>query len=194
MAVVLDTIATVETRTVYTKPPDYARQYTAIPRAIVNFSLAPTAISLKPVNDQQELQLTLALNREFAYRLLDFNVWVTQDVAADWENFGYMEIVNGVRNLPVGTVMRHSVVLAKTRRIDALIEMWNAGFDHGTKPGYLIQAVNTAATTVVRFEAANIAAAAGAAGSVGAMITFMEYEIEQAEYVAMHHPSLAYVR
>ncbi len=182
------------TRTVFTKPADVLRQYTSIPRAIVNFTLANTTIALKPATDQQELELTIPLDPQFAYRLVDFNVWVTQDTANDWNDIAYLEVFNGVRNLPAGTVMRHPVQIDDALRINAPTEMWMARFETGARPAYVIQTGPAGGVAIVRFEATNQNTAAAASGSIGCMITFYEFEIEQAEYVNLHWPALAYNR
>ncbi len=194
MAIVLVEETATLTRTVFVKPPDMLRERTSIPRAIVNFTLSNTTLAAKPVSDQEELAILIPLDPQFAYRLVDFNVWVTQDVANDWNDIAYLEIFNGVRNLPAGTVMRHPVAIDDGLRINAPLEMWMGRFAEGARPQYVIQTGPAGGASIVTFEATNQAAAVGAAGSVGCMITFFEFEIEQAEHVAMHHPLLTYDR
>ncbi len=193
MAIVLTEITATLSRTVFIKPPDLYRFATSIPRALVNFTTL-SSIDAKPVNDQQELALTIPLDSQFAYRLVDFNVWLTQDVANDWNPIAYLEVFNGVRNLPAGSVERHALQIDDALRINAPVEMWMARFEHGARPQYVFQVGPAGGAPIITFEATNQAAAVGAAGQLGAHITFYEYEIEQAEHVRLHHALLTYDR
>ncbi len=194
MAIVLVEVTAVLTRTVFVKPPDWYRENTSMPRAIVNATVTSTSVDAKPVNDQEELAVLIPLDPNFAYRLADFNVWLQQDVANDWNAIAYLEIFNGVRNLPANTVMRHPVAIDDGLRINAPVEMWMGRFEHGAKPNYVIQTGPAGGAAIITFEATNQAAAVGAAGSMGMMATFFEFEIEQAEHLGMHWPALAYNR
>ncbi len=194
MAIVLVEVTATLTRTVFVKPPDYVRERTSMPRAIVNFTVASTAVAAKPVNDQEELAVLIPLDPNFAYRLADFNVWLQQDTANDWNTVAYLEIFNGVRNLPPNTVMRHAVTVDDGLRINAPVEMWMGHFEPGARPNYVIQTGPAGGVAIVTFEATNQAAAVAAAGSMGMMATFFEFEIEQAEHVNMHWADLTYDR
>ena len=193
MAIVLDVIPTTLTRTVFVKPPDWVRQRSSMPRALVNFT-ANTTISAKPLNDQQELQATVDLDGQFAYRLVDFSAFVTQDVANNWTPIGYLELFNGIRNLPPNHVNRHPVQLEDTLRIDPAVRMWCARFPHGARPQYVIQVGPAGGAPILRFETVNESSPAGGTGAFGCHITFFEYEIEQAQYFAMHYPTLVFNR
>ncbi len=193
MAIVLDEFTATLTRTVFIKPPDGARLRTSIPRALVNFTTVDT-VSAKPVNDQQELAFSISLDSQFAYRLVDFNVHLTQDVANSWTNRAYLEIFNGVRNLPTASNQRHPVTLEMGIRINAPTQLWMGRFEPGARPQYVLQVGPAGGAPVLTFEATNQAAPAGAAGGFSAHITFYEYEIEQAEYVNMHFSPLVYDR
>lgn len=195
MAVVQDSFTASLSRTVFTKPPDPARQYSALPRALVNFVVNDGTISAKPLNDQQELEIECVLDPKFAYRLVDMSIDLVQDVANDWTSRAYLEITNMVRNLPTGSRQRHTIVLEDTIRVPTAVEMWIAiGSRQDRLPTYILQSHPGGFGPEFDFHATNQVAAAGAAGVVNAFFSFFEYEIEQAEYVALHYSTLTFNR
>lgn len=193
MAVVTDTFVATVSRTVFTKLPDSVRLYTSHPRAILNFSVINGTISAKPLNDQQELHIGMTLDPSFAYRLVDFNCHLTQDVANDWTSRAYLEITNGVRGLGAGSTRRHSVILEDGIRIPTALEQWIGVLGNDRGPRYVIQATPQGPLTM-NFRATNLVAAAGAAGATNAMFSFLEYDIEQAQFFVLHWPELALLR
>ena len=114
MAVVQDVFVSALTRTVFTKPADVIRQFSPWPRAIANFGVENGAVSVKPINDQQEMQIRVDLDPKFAYRLFDWNVNLIQDVAFDWEANGFVEVVDGIKNMPAGNVQRYRALKVNT--------------------------------------------------------------------------------
>ncbi len=189
MAVVTDVFVSTITRTVLTKPPDDVRQFTAFPRAIINAHVFNGAVSVKPVNDQQEMQISVVLDPKFAYRLMDVNIGLIQDVAFDWNNRAFIEVVDGIRNLASGAVQRHPVNLEDVLDSTATGESW---MNATTRiPRYIIQSVE-GGPIFFNFFATNQIAAAGGAGSLNSLFRFFEYEIEQAQYFALHYATLVY--
>ncbi len=195
MAVVQDNIIPTLSRTTLIRAPDDVRQWTAWPRAILNFSSLDDTISAKPLNDTQELIVSVVLDPSFAYKLVDFNVSLIQDVAQDWDPRGYIEITNGVRNLPAGSTQRHVLELNDVTRIPVPLEMWimRPGVIEAL-PRYIIQALSDVATPVVTVKATNNTAAAGAAGTINVLLRFYEYDIEQVQRFPMHYASDSYPR
>jgi len=195
MAVVLDSLNATLTRTVFVKPPDLVRQFTPLPRAIVNFNILNGVISAKPVNDQQELIIGVTLDGDFAYRMVDFTCSLLQDVANDWNPRGYLELTNALRNLQLGATQRHVLVLEDAIEIPTPVEMWIATERAGL-PRYVIQTPSAfpSASPVITFKATNQSAAVGVAGTVNFFMTFLEYDIEQAEYFALHYPTMVLER
>jgi len=94
MAVVLMSLTADATRQVFIKPADVQREFTSMPRALVQFSLNEAVIDLKPSTDQEELIVSMVLDAEFAYRLVDLNASLTQDTANDWPPGAYLELTN----------------------------------------------------------------------------------------------------
>ncbi len=189
MAVVTDVLSSTITRTVFVKPPDQVRQFTPYPRAIINAHVFNGTVSVKPVNDQQDLQIGVVLDPKFAYRLMDVNIGLIQDVAFDWNNRAFIEVVNGIRNLALGAVQRHVIELEDVLDSSATGESWMSG--RLRIPRYIIQSVSKQ-TIFFNFFATNQNAAVGGAGSLNALFRFFEYEIEQAEYFALHYATLVY--
>ncbi len=197
MAVVTTQLVATLSRTVFVKPPDVVRQFTAIPRAIVNFNILNGVIDAKPVNDSQELLVSFTLDPTFAYKLVDLSMSLVQDVANDWNVRGYLELTNAVRNLELGATERHAVILDDAIQTPGQSEMWIARMAavHNL-PRYVIQAPpgGGGAEPVTVFRAVNQNAAVGAAGTMNFFLTFFEYEIEQAEFYALHYPVQVYER
>lgn len=197
MAVVTVNNTAVFSRTPFIKPPDLDREFTAMPRAVVNFTLPPTTVmTAKPINDQETMIITLPIPAEFVYRLVDVSVTVFQDVADAWQPFGYIEITNGVRGLPLGSVQQHAVTLDQPLRTVPRVlpfSFWNATSTGRRLPNYLIQAVDGNAPTVT-FKAINVATPAGAEGTLNCRFAFFEYDIEQAQRFPLHWPTVVLSR
>lgn len=187
MAVVTDVLISTQRRTVFTKPPDTVRQFSPWPRAITNFSVENGVVTAKPVDDQAELQIRCDLDPKFAYRLFDWNINLIQDVAFDWEANAFIEVVDGIKNLPAGNVQRYRALLIDTTDSVATGEMWLC--NPSTYPHNVIQSTE-GNQAFFNFFATNLNAAVGGAGSLNSVFRFWEYEIEQAEYFALHYSTL----
>ncbi len=200
MAVVLDSLVATFSRTVFIKPPDAVRGYTAMPRAIVNFNILDGVVSIKPLNDTQELIIGVDLPSNLAYRFLDFAWNVIQDEANQWRPVGYMELTNAVRGLVPGATQRHPIVIQDTTRIPVPTEMWIAEGSRSGPPGgmprYVIQTNprGSPASPVITFKAMNDTAAAAIAGTTNFYASFLEFDIEQVEAFPIHWPANTYSR
>ncbi len=192
VAVVSTQLVAAFTRTPYIKPPDLTREWTAMPRSLVNFDILNGVLAAKPVNDQQELIISFALPTEFAYRMLSLVVSLIQDVAHDWRNRSYLEVTNGIRGLQIGATSRYAMSNESLDRIPTISEMFLARFQRAP-PGDVFQARDGVAP-VITFKASNQTAAVGAAGTVNCLATFLEYDIEQAQRFPIHWPALIYNR
>ncbi len=181
-------------RTVFVKPPDMLRQLTAIPRAIVTFAILNGVISIKPLDDEQELIIGISLDGNFAYRWIDLMWTLDQDVAFDWNTRGYLELTNAIRNLELGMTLRHVVVLDDVTIVPGGAEriMARTGVDPVPGMRYIIQtpAAHPTSTPIITFKATNQSAAAGVAGTTNFYASFYEYDIEQVEMYQMHYASL----
>lgn len=200
MAVVLVSLTATLSRTVFVKPPDELRQYTAIPRAIVNFNILNGVIDAKPLNDTEELIIGIGLDGNFAYRWVDLNFSLIQDAANDWLNRAYIEVTNGIRNLEASATQRHVVTLDDLTRIPVPTEMVAARAPAGQSvsdlPRYVIQTNPPGSTSspVITFKATNNTAAAALAGTCNFFASFYEYDIEQAEAFVLNNPQTVFIR
>lgn len=190
MAQVLDSLATTRTRQVFTKMPDIPREYTPVPRAIVQFHIDSGVVAAKPVNDTYEITISVVLELRAAYRFLDFNWSLITDTAKDFTPIGYMEIINGIRGAPIGQTNRHAFTLGdSTLRDNSLDEVWIAKFvSELDRPRYIVQSVRQGIAPTIAFNAVNLTAAASLAGTTDFFCSFFEYDIEQAEHFPLHFP------
>lgn len=195
MAHVQDTFAPTSSRTVFVKPPDLLRDYTAIPRAIVNFSVSGGTVSAKPLNDTQETQVSIVLDFRFAYRLVDLTQTILQDVANDWGSIPYLEVLNAIRRVPQGTVMRFPWNLVDSFTSAAAELNMVRPIDGRPAPRAILQGtVGGQISPVITFKTFNLTAAAGAAGTIDFWAAFLEFEIEQVERFPIHYPVTVYER
>jgi len=190
VAVVTDVIVSELNRTVFTKPPDVVRQNSPWPRAIANFSVTNGVVSAKLAVDENELQIRVDLDPTFAYRLFDWNINLIANGAFDWDPAAFIEVVDGIKNLPAGNQQRHFVNLEDVTDSIATGEMWISD-SRSREPRYVIQSSGGEAIFFTFF-AVNQSANASAAGSLNALFRFWEYEIEQAEYYALHYATMTY--
>ncbi len=194
MAVVLDSLTATFRRTVFIKPPDFLRQITAMPRAIVSFVINAGVISAKPTNDQAELIIGMSIDQSFAYRWVDMMWTLDTDNAFDWNNRAYLEITNAIRNLGNFT-LRHVVVCDDVFIVPGAAEriMARTGVDPVPGMRYIIQVLPGAAAgsgPIITFKASNQTAAAGLAGTTNFYASLLEYDIEQVERYPVHNPLL----
>ncbi len=197
MAVVLTSLTAEFNRTVFVKPPDMQRLFTAIPRSIVTFHILNGVVDAKPVNDQQELIIGLSLDSAFAYRWIDLAFHLSQDVAHDWNARGYLEITNGIRNLEVGMTQNHVIVMDDIVVVPGASERLTARTGVDPVVRYIIQVPPNSplgAAPIITMKASNETAAVGAAGTCNFYASFYEYDIEQVEMYPVHIASLVLSR
>ncbi len=196
MAVVQDFLQTTLSRKVFETPPPELLAFTAIPHAIVRFSINEAAISAKPAGDQQELIVGVVLPGNFVYQLLELNASLTQDVARDWEPRSYLEITNGMGNdVPSGQTNRWAFVNEDTNRVPSGGEMFiTRWLGVNSVPRHIIEANTPVATPVISLKTSNQNANVGAAGTYSCWLAFMEFEIEQVRRYGVHFPIPTYPR
>ncbi len=197
MAVVQTQLVATLSRTVFVKPPDGVRQFTSIPRAIVNFNILNGVIDAKPVNDQQELLVSFTLDPTFAYKMADVSISLVQDVADSWDPRCYFEFTNTIRNLEIGATQRYPLILEDTIRTPGTDEMWlvRVSAAHNLPRNVFQKPTDSSgAEPVTVLRATNQSAPAAAAGTFNFYVSFFEFEIEQAEYYALHSPIQVYQR
>lgn len=190
MAIVLTGFTAEFTRVPFIKPPDLQRMYTAIPRALVEFTVNDGVVPLKPVNDQQNVQIAVGLPESFAYRMNDMVVSIRQDKADDWDDGAQLQVTNALRGQPLGQVNRHLMngTLTVTFATITNEKLWSLD----RVPTYIMQTNRPLVTPVVDFRFTNINATAAAAGVINFFATFYEYDIEQVEMFPPLVPTLTY--
>jgi len=189
MAVVQDAFTPTFHRVPFLKPPDMQRMFTPIPRSIVTYVVRGGALSAKPINDQQTAQYVVTHPVEFAYRLIESYVSITQDVAQDWEDGGLV-IVNGSRGTPLGTQVWYAMTGSPALSFSPVTErqFWHLR----DRPTGVIQSLAKDVSPVVDFRIVNRTTPAAAAGFYNATSTWFEYDIEQVQMFPPLVPSLTY--
>lgn len=191
MAVVLTSLSAAFTRTPFIKIPDLQRELTAMPRSIINFQITNGTLDAKPINDQQELNISVVLPTEFAYRLVALNGFLVQSRAHVWRDRAYLEITNGPRGLALGATQEWPAQLERVNKIPTFVTA-NC-FRLLDIPTDILQSDKSVAPTIV-FKASNVDTVAAGAGTVSFLVTFLEYDIEQAQRFMLHWPVLTYSR
>ena len=191
MAVVLTGFTAAFTRVPFVKPPDLQRMYTSLPRARVDFVVQDGVIPLKPVNDQQNVQVGVDLPTTFAYRMISSMIAVRQDQAFAWDAFGQLIITNAMRGQPLGQDNRHLIASENTREFTtSLSERLYFTNNDTAMPTYILQSLRTNVAPVVDFRLTNTDAVAAGAGVLNFFASFFEYDIEQTEAFPVHYAAL----
>ncbi len=198
MAFVNDSFVPTITRTVFLKPRDMIRELTPFPRALLNFSVSGGTVSAKPLNDTYRADVSIQLPFQFAYRLMELTQTVNQDAANDWASVPYLEVLNGIRRIPRGTVVRFPFNLVdsfQTGAVDPPVENnLIRPMDGNVRPSGILQSIIPRSNPTINFRTFNVAAAAAAAGTLDFFASFLEYDIEQVERFPVHYPVLAFSR
>ncbi len=194
MAIVVDQFSAEFSRTPFTKLPDTLRNQTNSPRAMVNFVVTQGVLSAKPLDDEQTLAVSVILPLEFAYRAMDVNMVIAQDVASSWNARPFLEVTNAIRGTAVGTTQFWPMILeaGQTGQASGSVEMLRPNI-RGL-PQHLFQSITPGVAPAITMKAANTQAAAGAAGTLQFLLTFLEYEIEQSWNANMFWPTQVYTR
>ncbi len=190
MAVVLQAFATTQTRVPFIKPPDMQRMQTAIPRAILTFTVVEAAVAVKPVNDQYTGQVIITLPTTFAYRMIE-SLWaIQQDESPNYQPDGICQINNAMRGQALGQSNVHPMGSVPTLTFATIggERVWQLN----RVPTYIIQSLRQNVAPGVDFRVVNVTAAAAAAGTTNFMCSFYEYDIEQVQMYPPLVPTLTY--
>ncbi len=194
MAHVQDSFGTTITRQVFLKPPDAVRQFTSMPRALVNYQITDGVVSAKPLNDTAETQVSIVLDFRFAYRLVDLTQHIIQDEANSWMPVAYLEITNAMRGMPAAVTSRHAWSLADSLTSAAGEMSVARPLNAEAGPRYVLQSVLQGIAPTITFKSFNITATAALAGTLSFMASFMEFDLEQVEGFPVHWPIPVFVR
>ncbi len=192
MALVIDTRVGITSFVPYERPPQSVTLWSAIPRGLVSFVSAVSAIALKPINDQLLVQMTGVLPPNFGYVMNDANFSVAVSAVQTWhpdmnlnlQNFyrGGSETIGLSGNWPQGfdTISVLSDLRAMNRE-----QPWPA-----------FPLIGTAGTTGIQFvlSAWNADAAANPAGVLNAYLSFWQFDLEQIRKFPINSPVPVHVR
>ncbi len=198
MALVNDSFVPTITRTVFLKPRDMVRELTPIPRALLNFSVAAAAVTLKAMNDTYRADVSIVLPFQFAYRLMELTQTINQDIANDYASVPFLAVLNGIRRIPQGTTVRFPWNLVDTFQVGAADPPVEANMirpmDGSVRPTGILQSIVPRVSPTINFHTFNINTAAAAAGTLDFFASFLEYDLEQVERYPVHYPILTYDR
>ncbi len=189
MAVVTDTIAMDPTYLPYERPPDTGALWTAIPRGLRGFQTF-SALSSKPINDDQIFNLQGTLSPNYAYVFAEMGVLMTQDAATQWAD----EVTLNLQNWYQGFL--------------ALSMTWQYQFlDHGLGfqqkclggplnwvPRAPMWSPKDVSGILINISAFNPNDPAANAGTVTAYINFWEFDLEQARKFPVNAPVPVHAR
>ncbi len=183
MALVTDNKTADIAYTPYQRPPDSIALRTAIPRGLKSFVVRGAVLAAKPVNDTELLVISWTLPGGFGYVLNELHLNIVVDVADDWNNRGHL---------------RMSQTSIANRDFDYRIPIDFLSFSqNGTTTGVRSSKVQSGTLTRVpivprstgstaQLSFTNTNAAVGAAGTVDAVISFFEYDLEQIAWFPAH--------
>ncbi len=180
MAIVSDDYTATFRRVPFTKPPDMDRMLTPLPRAMVMFVVNGSAVSIKPINDQQVLDVQCNLPLEFAYRMIDADLTVKQDVAFAYQAGGELQVANALRGNPLGITTRHAMIATAESFSDSPITQ-QVHYRVSALPTFIMQSIRSGIAPFFDFIVVNNTAPAGVAGTIRFLCRCYEYDIEQVQ-------------
>lgn len=170
----------------YERPPQYQTLWSAIPRGLQSFIVDTQQLDLKAINDSQILNLKATLPPNFGYVMMDAMVNITQDRAVDWVSNIVLNLQNYYRapvNISVGLsstwVQEFPTGLSTVTRFMNRSQAW---------PAFPIIGSSDTSGALVTFTANNTAAAAAAAGTVNAFVSFWQFDLEQIRKFPINSP------
>lgn len=177
MAIVTVNATATFKREPFIKPPDMQRMLTPLPRAIVTFLVNGQAVTAKPINDQEIVDIQVNLPIEFAYRMIDMDLRIRQDVAFAYQFGGELNTTSAIRG-QVGITLSHPmIVIAETFSASPITQQGH--WKLSSVPTYIMQSPRAGIAPFMDFRVVNNSAPAGAAGSMNFYCRFYEYDIEQ---------------
>jgi len=177
MATVTQTIAMTGVYVPYERPPEQFTLWSAIPRGLQSFLVPGSQLDLKAVNDVQQLNLTATLPPNFGYVMVDMSFSITQDRAVDWQANTILNFQNYYRapvNISVG--LSSSWIQSMVPGLTDSTRHYRKDQPYPAFP--IIGATDTSGVLVV-INGRNNAAAAAAAGTINAFISFWQFDLEQ---------------
>lgn len=176
--------------TPYQRPPDWQALRTAIPRGLRSFVVRGATLAAKPVNDTMLLSIALTLPGGFGYVLNELSCNIVVDTADDWDGVGHWRVSQASRALD-GFDYRYPITFTNFSQNGVAKGVRGTRYDNLPIRTPILPG-STGSTQSLSF--VNLAAAVGAAGTVDAMLSFWEYDLEQLQYYFVHMASGVYSR
>jgi len=167
--------------TPYQRPPDAAAIRTPIPRGLKSFVVRGAVLAAKPVNDDLLLTVNWTLPGGFGYILNELHLNIVVDRAIDYREWGILR-VSSVSTALTGFDYRYPIFT------EAMSNAAGANNVRGTyvRAGTLMRTpiVPGQAGSTASLSFANQVDTVQAAGTVDALISFWEYDLEQIVWYA----------
>ena len=196
---IVDTIPTlVVSRQPFEKPPQEQTIWSNIPRGFLHFALDGATLDAKPINDDQHLRISGVLPMGFAYQLVQIGMTIQQDVAASWQSRPIMRIVNWTSDTVAGVhlvfVLEDSFEFGDAAAVDPVTVLRGLG-EAGSHP-LAHQIMFQANRSNISFSllAVNETDPAGAAGTIDFLISFLEFDLNQAVRFGLQTPAPVILR
>lgn len=189
MALVIDTIAMRPTYLPYERMPDPAALWTAVPRGLRGF-FTESALSAKPVNDDQIVNLTGTLSPNYAYVFAEIGVLMTQNRAADWES---------VYTLNLGSWYQGLTSVAMDWNFDWPLVGFDQqrrgnGLSKNPMPSAPMWAPSDSSGILINISGSNGNNTVATAGVINGYINFWEFDLEQARKFPINSPIPVHAR
>jgi len=175
--------------TPYQRPPDRVVTTSPIPRGLKSFVVPGAVLAAKPLYDKLMLSFSFSLPHNYAYLLNELNVSVDCDTASDWDDVGHLRLPSTSTanrgfdyQVPLDFTLysRHATGPLGT----AGQTMRSTQINSGQLPRTPIVPTEFMATSSMIF--CNRVDAAQAAGTVDALISFWEFDLEQIQFYPIH--------
>ncbi len=177
--------------TPYVRPPQDLTRFSAIPRGLKSFVVRAATLAAKPVNDDLLLTISWTLPAGFGYILNELHVNIIDDRAIDFRDDGIWRIGNTTAATQ-GMNYRYPIPWRAMSQAAAGNDVRGTAIPAGTLLRTPIIPGQGATTNSLSFT--NSVDTVAAAGTVNAVISFWEYDLEQIQYFAAHSAVGVFVR
>jgi len=193
MAVVVTALTFVADYVPYERPPQPVTLWSAIPRGLFTGIVNAGVLDAKPVNDQQQLTITMTLPPNFGYVMSDSQLEVFQNRAADWNSRCQVQLTNFIRGA-AGNVQGLTASYPQNMQDTTGVAASKAMQVLAPWPTMPIVASEPGAPTIVLMEARNNNATVATAGTVMAFASFWQFDLEQIRKYPINSPQPVHSR
>ncbi len=187
MALVTVALGLIPTYTPFERPPQPVTLWSAIPRGLQSFTLPQTALTAKPVNDDELITLTATLPPNYGYVFADSALHITQDRAIDWDAFYTINLQNFYR-APLSQSVAMSIT-ANLPFLDSGFGTVRAGADKSSAFSYPIIGSPGTSGVLLTLQATNGNNTVAVAGTLTAVVSFWQFDLEQVRKYPINSPT-----